>query len=64
MNEDIIEKMDDIERAIDRLTNTIHSAICGTTEGMGVVEGGFARSHDRLERIADALELIANRLPR
>jgi len=62
MNDDIIEKMDDIEKSIDRLTQTIQNAVCGTTDGMGVVEMGFALNHDRLARIADALELIANRL--
>jgi len=62
MNDDIIEKMDDIERAIDRLTNTIQHSISGTTDGMGVVEMGFALNHDRLSRIADALERIAGSL--
>lgn len=62
MNEELLEKMDNIERAIDNLSRTIQSAVCGTNEGMGVVEGGFARNHDRLDRIADALEVIAGRL--
>ena len=55
----VIEKMNDIERSIDKLTLTIQYAFSGTNEGMGVVEGGFARSHDRLDRIATALETIA-----
>lgn len=59
MNDDLIEKMSDIERSIDTLTQIIQQSFGGTNESMGVVEGGFARSHDRLDRIADALETIA-----
>jgi uncharacterized protein Yka (UPF0111/DUF47 family) len=64
MSEDIIEKMGDIESSIDALTHTIQNGFSGTTNNMGVVEGGFARSHDRLDRIADALESIALELGR
>jgi len=64
MDNDLIEKMNDIERSIDRLTTTLQYAFSGTTEGMGIVEGGFSRSHDRLDRIADALETIAAHLTR
>jgi hypothetical protein len=58
MNEDIIEKMGDIEHSINSLSKTLQYAFSGTDHGMGVVEGGFARSHDCLYRIADALESI------
>ena len=64
MTEEVIEKLDEIERSINKLTYTIQTVFSGTNEDMGIVEGGFARSHDRLDRIADALETIANHLTR
>lgn len=64
MNENITEKMGDIENSIDALRMVIQNGFSGSTNNMGVVEGGFARSHDRLDRIADALESIVYELSR